>query len=153
MDVHLPTDNLYRVLLDWFRSQKGVKVEGFPESKSMKIRVGIRGLSSRRINVNLEHGEMRTTRISFRFDFSEMYAFVTITTVCALILVWVFFGLETLLFCLIPLTFALLGVQYDIDKMKKKFVDKTRDFLAVELYGFKKEEGAGELIIAPEGSH
>lgn len=145
MDVDLPTVRLYHLLLDWFRSQRDVRVKDCSETEFIKVRVGIHGWNSYQVNVNMEPREMEITHIVFNFNFSEMYAIVAITTAIALILVGVFFGLATVAFCLIPLTFALLSVQQDIDKRKRKFMGRVRDFLTGGIIRVQKGNLEGKL--------
>ena len=140
MDVDLPTDRLYHLLLDWFRSQRDVKVKDHSESEFIKVRAGHWGWRGGgtpcEVNVSIEPKKMEITHIVFNFNFFEMGAVTAITTAIALILVGVFSGLVTVFprlvtvaFCLIPLIFALLSVQQDVDKTKRRFIDRIRDFL------------------------
>lgn len=163
MDVDLPVDRLYHLLLDWFLSQRDVKVKGYSESEFIKVRVGHWGWRGGEtpceVNVNLKPKKMGITHIVFNFNFFKMGAVTAITTSIALILVGVFSGLVTVFsrlvtvaFCLIPLIFALLSVQQDIDKTKRRFMDRTRDFLTDGIIRVPKKGGVRELDIRPRGS-
>lgn len=140
MDVDLPIDRLYHLLLDWFRSQRDMKVKDHSESEFIKVRAGHWGWRGGgapcEVNVKIEPKKRGTTHIVFNFNFFEMGAVTAITTAIAIILVGVFSGLVTVFsrlvtvaLCLIPLIFAILSVQQDIDKTKRRFMDRTRDFL------------------------
>lgn len=135
MDVNLPTDSLYHLLLDWFRSQRDIKVKDCSESAFIKVKTGTHWWWRKapcEVRVNLEARKTGTTHVAFNFDFSEVYAVTLVITVAGLILVGFFFGLDTVAFCLIPLTFALLGIYRDLEKTKRKFIDRTRNFLKAD---------------------
>lgn len=132
MDVDLSIDRTYRLLLNWFRSQQDIKVKDHSKSEFIKVRVSHwswRGEIPCEVNVNIEPKKTKITHIVFNFNFFEMGAVTTVTTAIALVLVGIFFGLDTVAFCVIPLIFALLSIQQDIGKRKRRFMDRIRDSL------------------------
>lgn len=134
MDVNLTVEKLFPLLLERFRSQWNAKVKEYLEPEFIKLRVGRwrgwrEGSSPCEVKVNLEPRKTEMTRIVFRFDFSKVYTVTLVSAAIGLILVGIFFGLDTAAFCIIPLIAAFLSIPRSTSKAKKKFMSGLRSFL------------------------
>ena len=156
MDIDLPIDRLYHLLLDWFRSHRDVKVKDYSEPEFIKVRVGNHwiwreGKTPCNVNMNLEAGKTGITHVVISFDFSKVYTITLVITAIMLTLVGFFFGPVAIAFCLIPLIGAVLGIQWDINKTKGRFMDTTRNFLTGGTIRVQKR-GRCREDVRPKGS-
>jgi hypothetical protein len=128
MDVNLTVEKLFHLLLEWFRSQRDAKVKEYSQPELIKVRAGPLVLPHE-VKVNLKPEKTGMTRIVFSFDFSKVYAATLVISAIGLILTGIFFGLDAVAFCLIPLTAAFFSIQRDTRKAKWKFMRELRRFL------------------------
>ena len=135
MDVNLPTDKLYHLLLDYFTSQLDIKVKHCLEPSLIEVGMGswtsFRGNPPGSVKIKIRPKSEKT---SIDFDFNFVSWFVTWFTIAVIVFFICFpFGIQFWLPQIIVTVIVLAFIMpQDRRTAKKKFMDRVSDLIAIK---------------------